>query len=131
MGFRQVIFLAIALIVASCDYKPKNQGRALYNANCQSCHMEQGQGLGQLYPPIRSSDYVLEHKTELACLIRFGIAGKLDVNGVQYDGEMNGYPRLTETEVSNLVHYILVELNAQENPYTIKEIREQLEECAQ
>lgn len=97
--------------------------------HCQSCHMEQGQGLGKLMPPIANADFVKNNGAQLSCIIRNGLSEEIDVNGQPYNGKMPGYPQLTETEISNLVYYIMVELNQMEQGYNIKEIRAQLEGC--
>lgn len=128
IGPSSLLFLSI-LAIGSCDYKPRNQGRALYEKECQSCHMEQGQGLGKLFPPVAKSDYVLQHKDQLACLIRNGIAVDMLVNGQLYSGEMAGNSQLTEIEINNLVHYILVDLNDQKEAYQISDIKAQLQAC--
>lgn len=39
-----------------------NAGRELYAINCQSCHMEQGEGLEGVYPPLAKSDYLMADK---------------------------------------------------------------------
>ena len=91
--------------------------------------MENGQGLGKLIPPVANSDYVVNHREDLACLIRNGIEGEIIVNGQNYSGEMDGNSQLTEIEINNLVHYILVDLNQQKDPYQISEVRAQLERC--
>lgn len=124
-----VSILSAALLMNGCDYKPRNQGKALFEKECQSCHMEKGQGLGKLFPPVANADYVVNNKTQLACLIRNGIQGQLTVNGQEYTGEMEGNLQLTEIEISNLVHYILVDLNNQKDAYQISEIKAQLELC--
>jgi mono/diheme cytochrome c family protein len=123
--------VASVLLLLGCDYKPRNQGRVLYEKECQSCHMENGQGLGKLIPPVAKSDYVVKHRDDLACLIRNGIAGEMTVNGQVYTGEMAGNSQLTEIEINNLVHYILVDLNDQKEPFQISEVRAQLERCKQ
>ena len=124
-----VAIIGVGLLVASCDYKPMNQGQSLYRQHCQSCHMEEGQGLGELYPPVANSDYIKENSEKLACLIRHGIAGEIMVNGVAYNAEMSGYPQLTENEISNLVYFLTVEWNGQTEPYTLKEVKDQLSDC--
>lgn len=91
--------------------------------------MEQGQGLGELIPPVANADYVLENKDLLACIIRNGIEGKMLVNGVEYEGEMEGNLRLSDVEINNLVHYILVDLNDQKEYFDINEVRSQLDQC--
>ena len=123
------IGLVSALLVQSCDYNPRNQGKALYKKHCLSCHMDNGEGLGELFPPITKSDYLLQNQSELACLIRHGVEGKIMVNGLEYDGQMAGNRQLTEVEITNLVHYILVDLNEQEKAFTALEVKAQLENC--
>lgn len=125
---RLLLTLSIVALF-SCDYKPKNQGKALYLQHCQSCHMEQGQGLGKLMPPIAMADFVKNNGAQLSCIIRNGLSKEITVNGQSFNGKMLGYPQLTETEISNLVYYIMVELNQMEQGYNIKEIRAQLEGC--
>ncbi len=115
--------------VVSCDYKPRNQGRVLYESECQSCHMENGQGLGELMPPLANADYVKENTEALACIIRYGMEGPVVVNGVEYNGQMPGNRQLSEIEIANLIHYLLEVLNEQENTMTINEVREQLKGC--
>ena len=38
------------------------RGKELYVTNCQSCHMEEGQGLEGVYPPLAKSDYLMADK---------------------------------------------------------------------
>ena len=91
--------------------------------------MDNGEGLGTLYPPLKDADFVLENKESLACIIRHGMSGPIMVNGKLYQAEMPGNPRLTDFEISNLVHYLLEEMNEQENTMTVRDIRSQLESC--
>jgi mono/diheme cytochrome c family protein len=128
---KRFFFLALVglSINQSCDYKPRNQGKALYAQHCQSCHMDSGEGLGKLFPPVKNSDYLLANTTELACLIRHGIDGEISVNGIDYDGQMAGNRQLTDVEITNLVHYILVDMNGQEKAFTAIEVKAQLDQC--
>lgn len=124
-----MIALGATLLLDACDYKPRNQGKKLYEQECASCHMENGQGLGELIPPVANADYVVEHADELACIIRHGIAGHMMVNGIEYDGEMEGNTQLSDIEINNLIHYLLVDLNQQEEHFVISDIRAQLKAC--
>lgn len=126
-----VIGIGVALTISTsrCDYKPRNHGRVLYERHCQSCHMEKGQGLKGLYPPVANADFVVAQKEQLACIIRNGITTPVTVNGKLYDGMMAGNSQLTEAEISNLVHYLLKDLNQEEHVFEMIEIREQLANC--
>jgi|APSaa5957512493_1039668.scaffolds.fasta_scaffold02724_6 mono/diheme cytochrome c family protein len=113
----------------SCDYRPRNQGAALYREHCQNCHMENGQGLGTLMPPVADSDYVIENIDLLACIIRFGQDEVVTVNDQKYEGVMPGNRQLNDVEINNLIHFLVEVLNHQQNTYTISDIRKQLESC--
>lgn len=123
-----MLLLAVYLGFSACDYKPRNQGRAVYKKHCENCHLG-GEGLGALIPPVANSDYVLEHKDALACIIRNGMSGVMEVNGVEFEGEMPGNLKLSEVEITNLIHYILVDLNGQENPFSHAQVKEMLSSC--
>ena len=122
---------SLMLATHSCNYKPRNQGRVLYERECQGCHMEMGQGLGQLMPPVANADYVKQNPDKLACIIRNGMSGEVVVNGVTYSGEMPGNSQLTEVEITNLIYYILEVLNEQKDTMTLVDIQRQLEACRQ
>ena len=124
-----MVGLCVSMTFLGCDYKPRNQGKSLYNKHCQSCHMENGQGLGALMPPVANSDFVRDRSQELACLIRNGISGEITVNGMVYKSEMSGNKQLTEVEVNNLIYFLLVDFNQQEIAYSLKEIKAQLQNC--
>lgn len=86
---------------------PRNSvatGKEIYEAQCMSCHMDQGQGLEGVYPPLEKSDYLAD-KDRLVKVIRKGLRGPITVNGVQYDGEMTGF-ELTDQETADVVNYI-------------------------
>ncbi|RMG59730.1 MAG: cytochrome c [Bacteroidetes bacterium] len=81
-------------------------GRVLYEKHCANCHMEQGEGLRGLYPPLAGADYVAAHEADMACLIRYGRREPLTVNGISYSQIMPGNPGLAPSELTALVNYI-------------------------
>lgn len=81
-------------------------GKAIYEANCMSCHMESGEGLEGVYPPLSKSDYLMTDKKRAIRQILNGASGPMKVNGKTYEGEMPGFP-LTDEEVSDVMNYIL------------------------
>ena len=58
----------------SCSYEPYTQGKRLYQAFCSNCHMDNGEGLRSLYPPLANSDYLEKNHDQLACIIANGIS---------------------------------------------------------
>ena len=81
-------------------------GKVIYEANCMSCHMEQGEGLEGVYPPLAKSDYLLADKKRAMRQILYGASGPMKVNGKTYEGEMQGF-ELTDAELSDLMNYLL------------------------
>jgi cytochrome c oxidase cbb3-type subunit 2 len=53
-------------------------GVALYSANCQSCHQENGEGLKGAFPPLKGSKVVLDDNAELMVnIIMNGYTGRI------------------------------------------------------
>jgi len=89
----------------ACEQK-YNQGKVMYDFHCAGCHLEDGTGLGEIYPPLTKSDYVLDHISDFPCIISKGMSGKLIVNGKTYNGEMPGNKGLTAVEITNIINYM-------------------------
>ncbi len=82
------------------------QGQDLYLNYCSSCHLERGQGLRGLYPPLAKSDYLAANQDKIACLIRNGISEEIMVNGKKYDLAMAGIKDLSDFEITNIINFI-------------------------
>ena len=81
------------------------RGKDVYTAQCITCHMEQGEGLEGVYPPVAKSDYLMADKKRSIEQVLYGLTGEIKVNGIAYDGVMTGYD-LTDQEVSDVLNYI-------------------------
>ncbi len=111
------VVIGITSIVAmiglfSFQQKPKfdlkasmSKGKEVYQSYCMSCHMEQGEGLEDVYPPLSKSDYLMADKKRMIQQILYGATGPMKVNGKTYNLEMTGFD-LTDQEVSDLSNYI-------------------------
>ena len=82
-----------------------SSGQEIYTINCQSCHMEQGEGLEGVYPPLAKSDYLMADKKRSIKQIIGGITGSITVNGTEYNSEMPGYA-LSDEEITHVLNYI-------------------------
>lgn len=80
-------------------------GKEVYTSYCMSCHMENGEGLEDVYPPLAKSDYLMADKKRMIQQILYGATGPMKVNGKAYNGEMTSFD-LTDKEVSDLSNYI-------------------------
>jgi mono/diheme cytochrome c family protein len=107
-----ILFVAIAFVTVSFQDKPKfdlkasmAKGQEVYTTYCMSCHMEQGEGIDDVYPPLAKSDYLMADKNRMIKQILYGANGPMKVNGKTYNAEMTGFD-LSDQEVSDLANYI-------------------------
>lgn len=82
-----------------------NRGKSIYTAYCLSCHLDQGQGIEGIYPPLAQSDYLMADKERSVREVLYGVRGEIKVNGKRYNIEMTGFD-LTDNEVSDVLNYI-------------------------
>ena len=105
------------------------QGKVLYEYHCANCHMSDGTGLVNVYPPVRKSDYLNEHADQLPCIIRNGLNEKIEVNGMFYQLEMEGNQKLSNAEISNICNYMYKAWGNNLQTKQFKEINTALENC--
>lgn len=82
------------------------RGQEIYTSNCVTCHMQKGEGIQSVYPPLAKSDYLMADKKRAIKQILEGASESMTVNGVQYNGFMNGFNSLSDKEVSDVLNYI-------------------------
>jgi mono/diheme cytochrome c family protein len=110
--FGLLVFLSLGILFFSFqkptpfDLKASiKRGQEIYISNCTSCHMEKGEGLEDVYPPLAKSDYLMADKKRSIVQVLKGVSGEMKVNGKIYNGEMTGFD-LTDQEVSDVLNYI-------------------------
>jgi nitrite reductase (NO-forming) len=106
------LLVVIAVLTFAFQDKPKfdlkasmAKGQEVYTTYCMSCHMEQGDGIDDVYPPLAKSDYLMADKNRMIKQILYGVSGPMKVNGKTYNAEMTGFD-LSDQEVSDLANYI-------------------------
>jgi len=80
------------------------RGKSIYEAQCISCHMAEGEGLPGVFPPVAKSDYLID-KNRLVKVVLKGVRGEMKVNGADYNGEMMGF-QLSDQETADVLNYI-------------------------
>lgn len=81
------------------------RGKDVYTTYCLSCHMENGEGMEGVFPPVAKSDYLMADKKRSIHETLHGVSGEIKVNGKIYNGDMPGYD-LTDDEVADVLNYI-------------------------
>jgi mono/diheme cytochrome c family protein len=121
--------LAAMALVAGCFTERGKEGELLYGRHCSSCHLENGEGLRGVIPPLVNSDYSEKNRDILACLIRQGIKGPITVNGKSYNQAMPGNQQLTEADLTNIINYLSTEFKSPKERVSFGEVREQVKAC--
>lgn len=124
-----LLLFSIGLITYSCIPSTRDYGKELYEEKCANCHGIEGNGLQQLYPPIKNSDYLINNQEKLACLIRFGQKGPITVNGVGFNQSMPPQALLSDIDIYNIINYISKNIDNQVKPVQIQTISDRLLEC--
>lgn len=81
------------------------RGKALYMESCVTCHLANGQGVKGTFPPLAKSDFLLKYPEKSIHSIKFGMNGKVVVNGVTYNNAMppSGF---ADDEIADVMNYI-------------------------
>lgn len=86
--------------------KSMARGKLIYEEKCITCHMENGQGIPSVFPPLAGSDYLLQKRKASIHAVKFGQEGEITVNGTTYNNFMTPQG-LTDAEVADVMNYIL------------------------
>jgi mono/diheme cytochrome c family protein len=89
------LLLSCVVLVISCqsneDLEFKryySSGMLIYQNKCQNCHGEKGEGLSALIPPLTDSVYLKANRGNLACIVKYGLSGQLNLAGKTFEGQM-------------------------------------------
>ena len=86
--------------------KSMERGKAIYADFCVTCHLTEGEGVKNAFPPLAKSDYLNKNREESIRGIKYGQKGELTVNGVTYNGLMPAMG-LDDDEITDVMNYIL------------------------
>lgn len=82
------------------------RGEEIYSDFCVTCHLPNGEGVANVYPPLAKSDYLFKNRKESIHGIKYGQQGEIVVNGKKYNGVMAPLG-LSDDEVADVMNYIL------------------------
>jgi len=98
------------------------RGKEVYVDMCMSCHMANGEGKLKVYPPLAKSDYLMEKREASIRAIKYGLRGKIVVNGITYKKMMSRLG-LLDDEVADVMNYITTSWgNENSKMITIEEV---------
>ena len=120
------------LFAMGCQEIPYSDGKQVYESQCTSCHGAQGQGLQGLIPPIAGTDWLNtpELRAKVACGIRYGMNGKITVNGREYEGVMQSFPKLSDVDIANVMNYMANNFGNSAPTVHLPEVQQALSNCS-
>jgi mono/diheme cytochrome c family protein len=99
-------------------------GEEIYQDFCLQCHLDNGKGVENAFPPLAKSDYLQNNIEASIRGIKYGLRGEITVNGNTYNGVMVNQG-LDEEEVADVMNYILNSWgNKVENQITVAQVLE-------
>ena len=107
-GFLFISFLAMLSFGKQEEFDLKasiERGKNVYIVYCLSCHMENGEGIEGLYPPVANSDYMIADSVRAVQQIIYGVTGEIMVNGKKYNTKMEKID-LNDEQVSDVMNYM-------------------------
>jgi len=81
-------------------------GEEIYQDFCIQCHLETGEGVSGVFPPLAKSDYLLNNIEMSIRGLKYGLSGPIVVNGEEYNGVMQDQG-LENGEIADVMNYIL------------------------
>lgn len=91
------------------------RGKEVYTMQCQNCHMDNGQGMEGVNPPVAKTSYLKDTKKNIGIILN-GQTGEITVNGEKYDAIMRPLNYLDNKQIADVLNYIR---NSWGNKYSI------------
>ncbi len=117
VSFVIVSFIKVTNITEKTNYKPHKpiqskelqesikRGNDIYSDFCMSCHLPNGKGIKNTYPPLADSDYLKNNRDASIKGLKYGLKGEIIVNGNKYNSYMPTMG-LDDNEIADVMNYI-------------------------
>jgi nitrite reductase (NO-forming) len=81
------------------------RGQRIYNSICAACHLPDGRGLANAFPPLMKSDYLNADKRRAIRVVANGLSGEITVNGNTFNSVMPSL-NLSDEDIANVLTYV-------------------------
>ena len=98
-------FLVISFSQDKNLQESMKRGKEVYLLHCQNCHMENGQGMEGVNPPVAKTTYLKDTKKNIGIILN-GQSGEVTVNGKKYNAIMNPMNYLDDKQIADVLNYI-------------------------
>lgn len=109
-----ILFVVLAAAITSFGFnttqdaalkKSMTDGKDLYEGICMACHLNEGQGITGVFPPLAKSDYLMKDLDRSIKIMIEGQQGEIVVNDKKYNGAMPA-TGLDDQDISDVLNYI-------------------------
>lgn len=129
---RVVLLLAVTITFITAftvadsggSFQQSRNGKEDYILYCQSCHMEKGEGVEGLYPPLAKTAY-LKNTKKIIDVILFGQFGEVKINGKMYNTDMPAQAYLTDEQIAGILTYVRSNWGNKYPPVTPAQVKAQ------
>ena len=106
------------------ELSPKDRGKKIFAANCQTCHQANGQGVPGQYPPLAGSEFTTGGSRRMGMIVLKGLQGPVKVKGQQYGSAvMQPWDKtLTDQKIADVMTYERSEWGNTASPVTAEQI---------
>lgn len=81
------------------------RGKTIYSQTCFACHQATGTGIPNAFPPLAGSDFLNADAHRAIEVVKFGLTGKVEVNGNVYNSAMPKQ-NLSDEEIASVLTYV-------------------------
>ena len=87
---------------------PKVVGKALFSANCITCHQANGEGVPGQYPPLAGSEVETGDATnQLIAIVLKGLQGPVEIKGKPFNNSMQAWEgQYTDQQLAAILTYV-------------------------
>ncbi|WP_339629756.1 cytochrome c [uncultured Maribacter sp.] len=99
------------------------RGSEIYSDFCVNCHMDNGEGVPNSFPPLAASDFLIKNRAASIHAVKFGLKGEIIVNGITYNNSMTSFG-LEDDEIADVMNFVMNSWgNKQTKMVTIEEVQ--------
>jgi mono/diheme cytochrome c family protein len=93
--------------VTTAELSPRDRGKKIFAANCQTCHQANGLGVAGQYPPLAGSEFTTGGSRRPAMIVLKGLQGPVTVKGQKFGSAvMQPWDKtLTDQKIADVLTY--------------------------
>src|SRR5205814_7818261 len=106
------------------ELSPRDRGKKIFAANCQTCHQANGLGVPGQYPPLAGSEFTTGGSRRPAMIVLKGLQGPVKVKGQEFGtAVMQPWDKtLTDAKIADVLTYERSEWGNSASPVTTEQI---------